>query len=377
MNIFHKLNLHKLDFVIIEIMLFLIGAGLFCIYQVDKASESKNQLFEKQLLGLVLGLFIILFILFINYQFICKLSPLLYVAILLVLAITFKYGTINRGVRRWIAIAGITFQPSEFAKIVLILLLSYLCYVFRDKQKKFYPLFILAFFTLIPIILILLEPHLSPCIVIFALFCVIVLISGISYRVILTVLSIAVPIAATLFVGIGFFHWKVPFIQSYQITRVIDHLTSNEDDNDAGKYQQNQSIAAIQSGGSYGKVFTHDDSYRNYTHIYSNESDFIFSVIGEEYGFVGCCVIIFLYLVLILRCLKIAAHAPDLMGRIICTAISSLFAFQGFINIGVATNLLPNTGMPLPLMSYGLTSLVSSMMAIGLVLDVKMQSKIS
>lgn len=118
-----------------------------------------------------------------------------------------------------------------------------------------------------------------------------------------------------------------------------------------------------------------DKQVRNYSNIYSNESDFIFAAVGEEYGFVGCCIIIFLYLILVLRCLRIAAHAPDLMGRIICTAISALFMFQGFINVGVATNILPNTGMPFPFISYGLTSLISSMIAVGLVLDIGLQSK--
>ena len=375
MKSFHKIDVHKIDFVILEIMTILIAAGLYCIYQVDLNSGAKNGLFTKQLLGFGLGLFLILIILFIDYHLICKLSPLLYIVIIAILAVTFKYGASINHVRRWIKIAGILFQPSELTKIILILFLTYLCYLFRDKQKKFYPFFILAFVTIIPMILILLEPHLSPCIVLILLFCVIVLVSGISYKVILTVFLIAAPLVITLFIGVGMFHWKVPFIESYQITRVLDFISADEEQDSAGKFQQNQSVAAIQSGGAYGKALMKDDQVRNYSNIYSNESDFIFSAVGEEYGFVGCCIIIFLYLILILRCLRIAAHAPDLMGRIISTAVSALFMFQGFINVGVATNILPNTGMPFPFLSYGLTSLVSSMIAVGLVLDIGLQSK--
>ena len=375
MKSFHKIDVHKIDFVILEIMTILIAAGLYCIYQVDLSSEAKNGLFTKQLLGFGLGLVLILIILFIDYHLICKLSPLLYVAIIAILAVTFKYGDPINHVRRWINIGGILFQPSEFAKVILIVFLAYLCYLFRDKQKKFYPFFILAFVTILPMVLILLEPHLSPCIVLLLLFGVIVLVSGISYKVILTVFLIAAPLVITLFIGVGMFHWKIPLIGNYQINRIIDFISADEEDNSAGKFQQNQSVAAIQSGGAYGKALMEDDEVRNYSNIYSNESDFIFAAVGEEYGFVGCCIIIFLYLILVIRCLRIAAHAPDLIGRIICTAVSALFMFQGFINVGVATNILPNTGMPFPFISYGLTSLVSSMIAVGLVLDVGLQSK--
>lgn len=375
MKYFHKINRKKLDFVILEIMSLLICAGLYCIYQVDLLSTEKNGLFRNQLLGFALGLFLILFIQFIDYRLICKLSPLLYLAIIIILAFTFKFGTYVNYVRRWIRIAGIQFQPSELAKVILIVFLAYLCNVFRNQQKKFYPFFVLAIATVLPIVLILLEPHLSPCIVLVMLFGVIVLISGISYKVILTVILVTAPLIAALFIGVGMLNWKVPFVKPYMVERVVDFIAGKSEEADVdAKYQQNQSVFAIQSGGSYGKALTHETTVKNYANIYSNESDFIFSVVGEEYGFVGCCILVFLYLVLILRCLKIAAHAPDLMGRIICTAVSALFMFQTFINVGVATDLLPNTGMPLPFISYGLTSLVSNMIAIGLVLDIGQQS---
>lgn len=375
MKLFHKINFKKFDFVLLVIMLVLIATGLYCIYQVDKLSAAKDGLFTNQLIGLVLGLFFILIIQFVDYRFICKLSPLLYLAIVAILAYTFKFGTYINQVRRWIRIMGISFQPSELAKIILIVFLAYLCDKFQSKRKKFYPFFLLAIVTVIPIVLILLEPHLSPCIILLLLFGVIVLISGISYKVILTVVLIAAPILATLVIGVGMLKWDIPFVKPYMVNRVLDFFAGNTEDSDINaKFQQNQSVAAIQSGGAYGKALTQDATVKNYSTIYSNESDFIFAAVGEEYGFVGCCIIIFLYLILVLRCLKIAAHAPDLMGRIISTAVSALFMFQAFTNIGVATNFLPNTGMPFPFISYGLTSLVSSMIAIGLVLDIGQQS---
>ena len=379
MKIFHKVDFRKIDYVILTIITLLTGAGLFCLRHIAQTDPEKANIFKTQIIGFGLGIFLIAIILFIDYQFICKVSPLLYLFILGILFATLKMGEVVRHVRRWIKIAGIQFQPSELCKIVLIVFLAYLCYLFKDKQKKFYPFFILAACTVIPMILILKEPHLSPCIVIIALFCIIILVSGISYKVLMTISLITVPIVAILLTGILYFNWNLPLINKYQVQRVINHITaanSNGDSkDDNGKYQQNLSLAAISSGGAYGKALSHDDSPRKYESVYSNESDFIFCAVAEEYGFTGCCIIIFLYLILVLRCLKIASHAPDLMGKIIATAVSALFMFQGFINIGVATDLLPNTGMPFPFFSYGLTSLVSSMIAVGLVLDIKVQSK--
>lgn len=372
MRYFRKVNLKKIDYIILEIMVILVLASLYCIFQIDNASANKEGLFTKQILGFVLGLGAIGVIQFIDYRLICKLSPIMYVGICAILVYTFKFGKTINNVRRWIRIAGINFQPSELTKIILILFLAFLCSIFSSKQTKFYPVFLLAIATAIPAFLILKEPHLSPCIVLALIFCIVVLVSEISYKIILTLALVTVPLLATIFIGVGMLHWDIPIIKPYMIERVMDHLSgdSNEDNASDGKYQQERSLLAIKSGSSYGKAIDRGSSPRNYTSIYSNESDFIFAGIAEEYGFIGCSILIILFLILVLRCLKIAAHAPDLVGRIIATAISSLFMFQGFINVGVATNILPNTGMPFPFMSYGLTSLVSSMIGIGLILDI-------
>lgn len=376
MGYFKKPNLKKIDYIILEIMFILICAGLYCIFHISASNPKKSDLFTKQLLGFVLGFITIVVIQFFDYRFICKLSPILYLGICAVLAYTFKRGLEVNHVRRWIPVAGISLQPSELAKIILILFLAFLCNVFKEKQKKFYPVFILAAATALPAFLILKEPHLSPCIVLAVIFCIVVLVSGISYKVIMTLVVIIAPLLATIFIGVGVFNWNIPLIKPYMVKRVLIHFTDGDAvDNTAGKYQQDHSISAIEAGGAYGKALTKDNTNKNYQIIYSNESDFIFAGIAEEYGFVGCCILIFLYLIMVLRCLKIAAHAPDLMGRIIATAVSSLLTFQAFIHLGVTTDILPNTGMPFPFISYGLTNLVSSMIAIGLVINIGQDCK--
>ena len=371
-----KIDLKKIDFVMIQVMALLIAAGLYCVKMAQKVSEKKDSIFTKQIAGVVIGVVAIGVIVLLGYRLICSLSPLIYIAVVVLLAATLVIGVDSRNVRRWINIAGISFQPSELAKIALILFLAYLCNHFRDKLDKLYVFLILAAVTVIPVSLILLEPHLSSSVVIVFIFCVIVFASGMSMKVIGTVVGICVPLICMVLASVILFNVDLPFISKYQVNRVTSFLAGDEEDTNGAKDQQNKSVAAIQSGGSYGKIFAQDKGYASYEGLYSNESDFIFAIAGEEFGFVGCCILIALYFILVLRCLKHAIHAPDYIGRLICIGVSSQLMFQCFANIGVATNILPNTGLPLPFISYGMTSLIGAMIGVGLVLSVSTQERI-
>lgn len=369
-----KINFKNLDYIILLTMCFLTGIGLYCVRQAELLSEDKKGMFNKQILGVVIGFAIIIALMFIDYRFVARLSYLMYVCILAILAITLKFGKTINHVTRWVVIAGIQLQPSDLTKIVLILFLSYLCYAFKNKLDKMYVLVILSAVAAIPIILILKEPHLSACVSIFFIFCVIVYASGIHYKVIFKVLALVVPMVAGIIISVSVFNVHIPFIKDYWIKRILDFQSTDETEAEAGKYQQNQSIAAIGSGGLAGKMLSADGSSRIYRSIYANECDFIFSIVGEEFGFIGSTVIVLLYLLLIIRCLINAAHAPDYLGKLICIGVSAFLLFQTSANIGVAINLLPNTGMTLPFISYGLTSLISSMTAVGLVLSIRLRA---
>jgi rod shape determining protein RodA len=172
-------------------------------------------------------------------------------------------------------------------------------------------------------------------------------------------------------IGAALFHIDIPFIENYQINRVLTFISTDESENLDGDYQQLQAVSAMGSGGLHGKMMsTEDDKNREYQLIYAKESDFVFTIVGEEFGFIGSFFIVICYIILIIRCLIISFRAPDYMGKLICMGVSSYLMFQIFVNISVATKLLPNTGLPLPFVSYGLTSLISSMFAIGLVLNI-------
>lgn len=366
-----KINLKKIDFIIIITMTILICIGLFCERQAFQNSDEQNAAFIKHIAGILIGYVLIIGIVLIDYHFICNLSFLLYFMMISILAYTLLAGSNINNVKRWVMIFGIPFQPSELTKVVLILFLAYLCTRFRNKLDKLYVLVLLAVVAGIPIVLILLEPHLSSSLAIVFIFGIIVYSSGISYKVIGAALALTLPAVAGIFIAVALFKVDIPFIEEYQIERVLFFLSEDEEDNLSGDYQQNQSVVAIGSGGLHGKIISLNvDENRKYNNIYAKESDFVFAIIGEEFGFIGSFLIIALYAVIIFRCFLISIRTSDYMGKIVCMGVSAYLMFQIFVNVGVAAKLLPNTGLTLPFISYGPTSLISTMIAVGLVINI-------
>ncbi len=210
-------------------------------------------------------------------------------------------------------------------------------------------------------------------IVITLVFCALLFMAGLNYKLVVGVLIVCIPvglIGMTLII-----QDKIPFIHAYQLGRIMAWLYP--DDYPDLAYQQQNSIMAIGSGLLWGKGLNNTDptSVKNGNFILEPQNDFIFAVAGEELGFVGSAVIIILLLFITIECIFIARKAKDTAGRLICCGVGALIGFQTFVNIGVASGLLPNTGVTLPFVSYGLTSLWSLYIGIGLVLNVGLQPK--
>lgn len=366
----------RLDYILLITMTVLIIIGIYCEQQAFMLNKDKDMIFIKQIGGVILGYLLVFGITLINYRILCSLSFPFYIMMQGVLAATLLFASNKNSVKRWIVIFGIQLQPSELAKIVLILFLAYLCNRFKSKLDKLYVLVILGVATAIPMILILLEPHLSSSLSLLFIFAIIVYSSGIGYKVIGAALAIVLPVVISVFIGVAVFNLKLPFIEGYQVNRVLNFLSDDESESQAGDYQQLQSIGAIGSGGLHGKLIdSESDDRKDYSLIYAKESDFVFAIVGEDFGFIGTFTVVILFIVLIIRCLLIASRASDYMGRLICMGVSGYLMFQIFVNVGVATKFLPNTGLPLPFISYGLTSLLSAMIAVGLVLNISMKQK--
>lgn len=222
-----------------------------------------------------------------------------------------------------------------------------------------------------PVILILGQPDLSTSIIIIWIFLCMLFMAGLDYKIIVRAFMLAVPIG-----GIGLFLVTRPgqeLLNEYQYRRIMAWLSPQEWAQES--YQQTNSIMAIGSGGFWGKGLGNDSplSVKNGNFLPEPHTDFIMAVAGEELGFLGCFVIILLLTLIVLKCIRIGLKTKDLTGRLICMGIASLIAGQSFVNLGVVTGLMPNTGLTLPFVSYGLTSLASLYLGLGIVLNVGLQ----
>ena len=226
----------------------------------------------------------------------------------------------------------------------------------------------------IPLALIIVEPNLSTTICTALVLCLLIYIGGLDYRFIIRTFLILIPVAV-IFLSIAV-QPNQPFLKDYQQKRILAFIEPEKYASDEA-YQQNNSVMAIGSGQLTGKGLDNNTttSVKNGNFISEPQTDFIFAIVGEELGFVGSCLVIALLLLIVIQCILIGIRAQNLAGRIICCGVGGLIGIQSFINIAVATKMIPNTGVPLPFVSYGLTSLVSLYIGIGFVLNVGLQPK--
>ena len=364
----------KYDFLLLIAVIILCLIGLFAVRCAGGEDDGMIYL-KNQLFGMVLGLVIVAVLSFIDYHFLCHFVVIYYIfGILLTLAVKSPIGTDNNtGTYRWVKVLGITFQPSELLKVIFILSLAMLFTKLRAQLDRVSILVIALAMTLVPMYAILSQPDLSSSLVVFFIMCVVVIVAGVSYRILAPVFVMSIPLSLVLF-----WYIQQPYqgiLKPYQYKRIMAWLHP-ENDPAQLNLQQNRAVRAISSGGLIGK-FIQDGGQSATSRVYDNvairESDFIWSVVGEEFGFLGCCIILLLFAFVIFRCLTIAKRAQDYTGRLIAIGVAAMFSFQLFVNICVVTRVFPNTGLPLPFMSQGLSSMLSSMMGIGFVMNICIQ----
>ena len=364
---FFNYNLKKYNW---HLLLLVFCASVLGFFAIESAA---NGFARKQVIGFCLGLILMLVISFIDFNFILKFQWLIYGAAVCILAAVLVFGVEVKGARRWFSVGGFgTIQPSEFAKIMMILVLTGLIAKYRRKISKIHILILITAIYMLPVFLIYKEPNMSTTLVYLFIFFVMLFCGGLSYKLIGKVMLIGIPV-------LGFLAWYIqqPFqilLHGYQLNRILAFLNPAEYQQSIANQQYN-SVMAIGSGMLTGKGWNNNTftSVKGGNFISEQQTDFIFSVIGEELGFLGSCITLFLLAAIVFECLKIAQNAPNIEGRLIAVGIASMIAFQTFVNIGVATNLLPNTGLPLPFVSYGLSSLLTNMAGIGIVMNIGLQ----
>ena len=362
----YHLKDYKMNLVLLVLALSVIG-----VFVIGSA-EPDNQ--SRQIIGLAFGLFVMVIVSLIDYVWLMDFYWLIYGFVVLILGAVLVIGTEVNGATRWINLGFTQFQPSELAKILLILFFAKFITEHEDEISEPRTLLKYAVLCGIPLALIQAEPNLSTTICTALVLCLLIYIGGLSYKFIGTVLVILIPVAV-IFLSIVV-QPNQPFLKDYQQERILPFLEPEKYASD-GAYQQRNSVMAIGSGQLTGKGLnnTTTESVKNGDFILEPSTDFIFAIVGEELGFIGSCIIIALLLLIVIQCILIGRRSQNLSGRIICCGVGGLIGIQSFINIGVATQLIPNTGVPLPFISYGLTSLVSLYIGIGLVLNVGLQPK--
>ncbi|MCI9354958.1 MAG: rod shape-determining protein RodA [Firmicutes bacterium] len=368
-----KKQLSNLDFWLIGAICILSIFGIICIgsaTHINLGADPDN--FYKQMIWFAIGLALMIVASLVDYEALSQFYILFYLLNILLLVAVLFLGTNVKGATRWIAIGPINVQPSEFAKLIMIFFLAKLLTKKQEQINQIPTLLLVCITVVIPVVLIQKQPSLSASLVLLAILCITLFVAGIDFKIIKLVLCIVVP-------AIAFVLWDVSLekplimdkiLKPHQFTRILTFVDPSRDMD--SYYQTEKAINAIGSGQLNGKGL-YQGTLNQLSYLPEPHNDFIFSVIGEEFGFIGCVIVLLLLLFIIFRCILIAVSIRDFFSQLIVVGVAGMIAFQTFINVGVATGIMPNTGMSLPFVSYGGSSMWTNMTAIGLVLNIGMK----
>ena len=350
----------------------LIVTSVFALAVVNSANSAYT---VKQGAGIAISFIIMIIVSFIDYNWILKYYWIWYAIVtIMLIGVLTVFGHGSHGATRWFKIGPVQLQPSEFLKLALILLVAKLVAANKEKLNSIKFLLLIACLTLFPILLVALQPNLSTAILLTLIVFAMLYCSGVSYKIFGIAILVVVPVLSAFLIYVVSVEHPI-LIEDYQRKRIVDFIEGKSEEvdmNDAGTYQQAYAVQAIGSGQLYGKGLNNNDtsSLKNAGYIAEAQNDFIFAVIGEELGFTGSCITIFLLFLIV------AVRARNFEGRLICCGVAIYIGFQTFINIGVVSWILPNTGVPLPFFSCGITSLLTLFIAMGIVLNVSLQRNV-
>ena len=370
---FSKFLNNSVDFTLVITVLLLLSLGLVMVLSASSPTalqkyDKSYYFFIRQLIFAVAGLFGMYFVSKIDYRFYQKFYKHAWILSAILLVLVLVIGTDSHGAKRWIGLGFITFQPSELVKFLMIIFYGGILVKDRDELGKFWKGLVKHVLFLAPIIgLLLLEPHVSTSMVIIITCCIMMIMAGCKFWQFLMSGVIAVggigSIATVLYAASDAFKKQFQYI----VTRFITFTDPWQDATGDG-WQIIQSLYAIGSGGLFGAGL--GESKQKYLYLSEPHNDFIFSVLAEELGFVGCILVFVLFAVFIWRGVLIAMKAPDMFGSLVAIGITSLVGVQVIINVAVVTSSMPVTGMQLPFFSYGGTALFILLCEVGVLLSI-------
>ena len=343
---------------IVIMSLIIIGSAT----HINAPTEERYWYVQRQGLFALMNFALAVFLMNFDYKMLQAYGNRFYVFNLIMLIAVMVAGHSALGAQRWIMLGPISIQPSEFSKLIMIVCLAAMLEDKVGKLNTLHDLLPVAAYVGLPFILVLKQPDLGTSLVFMAIFFGMVFAAGINLRVLGGIFAAGVAVFPLLWMFV---------LKEYQKMRLKVFLDPNVDPLGSG-YHIIQSKIAIGSGMLYGKgLFGGTQSQLNF--LPENHTDFIFAVVGEEMGFIGAVFLLLLYLVVLWRGLQIAKDASDQFGRLLAVGITSMLAFHVLVNVGMTMGIMPVTGIPLPLMSYGVSSLTTNIMAIALLMNIQLR----
>lgn len=365
---FDRRLVQNFDWLLLALILVIAAIGIVNLYSAgyNRTPEGATPVYIKQMYWLGVGFGIMLFSLLYDYRHYEKLAYPLYLLSILLLLGVMVAGKMVSGSRRWLALGPLTLQPAELVKMAIILVLAR----YFHQRPNFSPLtlkdlLVPLTLALVPALIIIKQPDLGSGLLVLAVAAAIILFAGVHWRTLMiSVLTLVVAAPAA---------W--PFLKDYQKQRIITFLDPEKDPLGAG-YHIIQSKIAVGSGQFWGKGFLQGTQSQLYF-LPEQHTDFVFSVFAEEWGFVGSSLLLLCYAGLILWGLQIARTCKDRFGQFLAVGVTALLFWQLFINLCMVTGLMPVVGIPLPLLSYGGSSLITTMFALGILLNIRMRRFVS
>ncbi|WP_338449338.1 FtsW/RodA/SpoVE family cell cycle protein [Niallia oryzisoli] len=379
----NKQSTSRLDFSLVLILLLLCLASCISIYSAQKTGQYGENFLLKQIVWYIVGSGIIAAVITLDSDQLKKLSWYAYgfgnfLLAFLIVAPDSIAPVIN-GAKSWYKVPGMgSLQPSEFFKVFLILALARVIvehhqkYLLKTIQTDLWLLLKLGFVTMLPLLLVMQQPDLGTSLVLMAILLGMLFISGISWKILVTIFGSAAALITVIFY---FVLWKPEILEKYlgvkeyQFGRIYSWIDPYNYQSSTG-FQLTRSLLAIGSGETSGKGFGTRDVYLPESH-----TDFIFSVVGEEFGFIGASILVSLFFLLIYHITKVGMETKNHFYSYICVGVISMITFHVFQNIGMTIGLLPITGIPLSFISYGGSSLMGNMLALGLIFSIRYHYK--
>lgn len=358
-----RLLWRNFDWPLFVTVLLLTGVGIAMVYSATFNTIDLYDYWSRQATFAAIGLIGMVIVAFLDYRHLQMLAPPAFVVFVGMLVAVFLFGeTQDTGSQRWISIGGTLVQPTELGKFLLIIFMAWYLSWFQDQMHKLQYLIVVLVLLLAPLVLIYLQPNLSMTLTYTFLGGTLILIGGIRFWQLFLLVGSALSVIP-LFLGT---------LQGYMLKRIEMFLSPGSDPE--GAFNINQALIAIGNGGWLGRGFGHGS--QNQLHFLRvRHSDFIYSVISEELGWIGAMLILAMLLFVVWRLLRIADRAQDQFGKLLATGVAAIIFFQTIVNVGMNLSLLPVTGLTLPFISYGGSSLISMLLAIGLAQSVVMRRR--